>query len=144
MNRIQIMTQTSNAKLVERFYHDLWNRFDKGLIPQLLADDVAFRGSLGQSCVGHHEFGEYVEFIRKSFPDFTNTLEELVSEGNRSFARLTYRGTHKGEIFGIAPTQQNVEYAGAALFRFRDGLIASVWVLGDMVGLLQQLERVSP
>jgi predicted ester cyclase len=62
-----------------------------------------------------------------------------VSEGERSCARLTYRGTHRGELLGIPATGRQVEYAGAARFRFRDGRIAAVWVLGDLFGLLQQL-----
>jgi steroid delta-isomerase-like uncharacterized protein len=133
------MADSRNVALVERFYHDLWDRFDKRLIPVLLTEDVRFRGSLGQVKVGHAQFGEYVDFVRTAFPDFTNTVEEIVSEGGRSFARLTYRGTHRGELFGVAPTARRVEYAGAALFRFRGDRIAEVWVLGDLHGLLRQL-----
>jgi steroid delta-isomerase-like uncharacterized protein len=133
------MATSGNVELVERFYHQMWNRFDKSLIPVLLTGDVRFRGSLGASKVGHEQFGEYVDFVRTAFPDFTNCVEEVVSEGDRSFVRLTYRGTHRGELFGIAPTGRRVEYAGAALFRFRGGRIAEVWVLGDLHGLLRQL-----
>ena len=133
------MAKSDNLMLIERFYHQMWNRFDESLIPDLLTDDIRFRGSLGQWKVGHAEFGEYVDFVRAAFPDFTNRIEEIVSEGDRSFARLTYTGTHRGTLFGIAPTGLPVEYAGAALFRFRDSRIAEVWVLGDVYGLLQQL-----
>src|SRR5205823_12891111 len=105
---------------------------DKRLISVLLTEDVRFRGSLGQCKVGHDEFGAYVDFVRAAFPDFTNTVEEVVSEGDRSFAHLTYRGTHRGELFGIAPTGRRVEYAGAALCRFRAERIAEVWVLGAL------------
>ena len=87
-------------------------------------------------CAG---FIEYMDFIAAAFPDFTNHVEEIIAEGDRAFARLTYRGTHRGAVFGIAPTGRRVEYAGAAVFRFRDGKIAEVWVLGDVHGLLQQL-----
>ena len=133
------MAKSQNVVLIERFYHQMWNRFDKGLIPVLLTEDIRFRGSLGQHKVGYEQFREYVDFIRTVFPDFKNRIEEIVSEGDRSFARLTYSGTHKGELLGIAPTNRRVEYAGSALFRFRDGRIAEVWVLGDVYGLLQQL-----
>src|SRR5207249_1116933 len=102
-------------------------------------EDFRFRGSLGQQTVGYQQFGDYVDFIQRAFPDFSNHIEEIVSEGDRSFARLTYRGTHRGPVFGIAPTGKVVEYAGAALFWFREGRIAEVWVLGDVYGLLQQL-----
>ncbi|MBI4544742.1 MAG: ester cyclase [Gemmatimonadetes bacterium] len=72
-------------------------------------------------------------------PDFTNHIEDVVSEGDRSFARLTYRGTHRGEALRIPASGRRIEYAGAALFRLRDGRIAEAWVLGDVHGLLRQL-----
>lgn len=87
--------------------------------------------------MGYGEFGE--DYIHKPFPDFKNYVEDVVTEGDKSFARLTYRGTHPGEIFGILPTHQAIEYAGAALFHFHDKKISEVWVLGDIYGLLRQL-----
>ena len=128
-----------NVNLVKRFYHDMWNRFDQSLFPELLTEDLEFRGSLGQAKRGYEEFGEYVDFIQQAFPDFHNHIEEIVSEGDRSFAKLTYTGTHRGEVFGIAPTGSRIEYSGAALFIFQGERISSVWVLGDIHGLLQQL-----
>jgi steroid delta-isomerase-like uncharacterized protein len=135
------MTKAEMVRLVQRFYDEMWNRFDRGLVRELLTADVHFRGSLGREVVGHEEFCEYMEYVRAAFPDFTNVIEETVTEGDRLFARLTYRGTHRGEVFGIAPTGRRVQYAGAALFRFRAGRIAEVWVLGDVHGLLSQLRE---
>lgn len=129
-----------NETLIERFYYEMWNRFDKSILAEILTDDVQFRGSLGHEKNGLEEFGEYVDFVQRAFPDFHNQIEDIVSEGNRSFARLTYTGTHRGELFGIAATGKRIEYAGAALFSFGGERIASVWVLGDLHGLLRQLE----
>ena len=131
----------SQVALIRRFYHEMWNRFDKTVIPELLSTDIRFRGSLGQSKVGHEQFGEYVDFIRAAFPDFSNRIETIVSEAGMSFARLSYTGTHAGELFGVPATDRRVRYAGAALFQFRDGLIAEVWVLGDIHGLLRQIQE---
>lgn len=128
-----------SRNLIQRFYEELWNPFNKRKIPDLLTEDVHFRGSLGQEKVGYAGFAEYMDMIQAAFPDFTNKVEEIISEGDRACARLTYSGTHCGEVFGIPPTNRRVEYAGVAVFRFRDGKIAEVWVLGDVYGLLQQL-----
>jgi steroid delta-isomerase-like uncharacterized protein len=128
-----------NRELIRRFYEELWNAFDRRKVAEILTDDVRFRGSLGQERFGHSGFTEYMDMIETSFPDFTNDVEEIISEGDRAFARLTYRGTHRGTLFGIPPTRRRVEYAGAAVFRFRGEKIAEVWVLGDVHGLLQQL-----
>jgi steroid delta-isomerase-like uncharacterized protein len=126
--------------LIERFYHEMWNRFDKALIPVLLAEDIRFRGSLGQYKNGHAEFAEYVDFVERAFPDFTNEIEEIISEEDKAFARLTYRGTHRGEIFGIAPTGRPIQYAGAGVFKFSGDKIGEVWVLGDIYNLISQLQ----
>ncbi len=133
------MSENLNVHLIGRFYSDMWNQFDKSLFPELLAEDIRFRGSLGQSALGWGEFGQYVDYIHNAFPDFKNYVEDVVTERDKSFARLTYRGTHQGEVFGIPPTHKAIEYAGAALFHFRNGKISEVWVLGDIYGLLQQL-----
>lgn len=133
--------KSRNRDLIRRFYEELWNPFDKRKIPEFLTDDVKFRGSLGQEKFGHPGFTEYMDIIQAAFPDFTNHVEEIISEDDRAFARLTYRGTHHGSLFGILPTGRRVEYAGAAVFRFRSEKIAEVWVLGDVHGLLQQLRE---
>ncbi len=77
--------------------------------------------------------------LASAFPDFCNEIEEIVAERNRAVARLTYTGTHRGEIFGVAPTRKKVSYAGAAFFRIENGQVAQGWVLGDLAGLLGQL-----
>lgn len=128
-----------HEQLVARFYDDMWNRFDTSILAEILTPDIRFRGSLGQTRNGIDEFSDYVDFIQAFAPDFHNTVVLTISDEQRTFARLSYSGTHLGEVFGIAPSGRRFEYAGAAVFDFRRGLISDVWVLGDIHGLLQQL-----
>lgn len=135
------MTENQNVGLIKRFYHEMWNHFDKCIFQELLTEDFRFRGSLGKYTTGYDGFGEYVDFIQEVFPDFHNHIEEIISEGEKSFARLTYKGTHRGELFGMKPTNIPIEYAGAAVFHFKNERISEVWVLGDIYGLVQQLKE---
>jgi predicted ester cyclase len=134
------MSQNRNRLLIERFYHEMWNRFDKTIFSDILAEDLRFRGSLGQAKAGHREFGEYVDFVQRAFPGFSNEIADIISEGDKAFAKPIYRGTHRGEVLGIAPTGRRIQYEGAAFFKFRGDLIVEVWVLGDIYGLISQLE----
>jgi steroid delta-isomerase-like uncharacterized protein len=133
---------STNVELVRRFYEEMWNRFDESLIPRLLTPDFKFRGSLGNQTLGHDAFARYMRLIEQAFPDFTNHVEETITEGDRTFARLTYRGTHRGEALGCPPTNRPIRYVGAAVFRFRQSMIAETWVLGDVWGLVQQLRAL--
>ena len=127
--------------LVRRFYDDLWNRFDPTLIPVLLTEDVTVRGALGRHAAGHAAFADYMELVRGAFPDFSQTVEEVVVDevGGSAFARLHCGGTHRGALLGLPATGRRVTYEGAARFETRDGRIADIWVLGDVHSLVRQL-----
>jgi steroid delta-isomerase-like uncharacterized protein len=135
------MLGNRNARLIETWYYRMWNRWDKSTFEEILIPDIAFRASLGQVKRGYDGLAEYMDFIHTAFPDFTNHIEDIISERDKAFARLTYTGTHAGEIFGIGPTHKHVSYAGAAVFSFVDEKIREVWVLGDVYGLLRQLKE---
>jgi steroid delta-isomerase-like uncharacterized protein len=134
------MSRERNLRLIQAWYQRMWNQWDKSVFEQILAPDIVFRGSLGQAKRGYVGLSEYMDFIRAAFPDFTNRIEEVVSEGDKAFARLQYTGTHEGEVFGVAPTHRRISYAGAALFSFGQERIVEVWVLGDIYWLLRQLK----
>jgi steroid delta-isomerase-like uncharacterized protein len=134
-----LMSLEENKSLVRRYYDAMWNRWDLSLVDELLSEDLSFRGSLGVAVQGRDEFADYVGTVRRAFPDFHNRIEELIAEGDRVMARLTYSGTHQGELFGILPTGKRVTYAGVAVFRIKAGRITEGWVLGDVHGLMHQL-----
>jgi len=136
-------TEDSKA-LVRRFYEDLWNRRDYSAIGEILTPDIAFHGSLDIDATGHDGFTDYAETVRAAFPDFHNKIEEMIAEGDRLAACLTYTGTHRGEIFGIEGTGRPIRYAGVGIFVFRDERISHVWVLGDRLALLRQLSEPTP
>ena len=130
-----------HVQLIEAWYHRMWNQWDKTAFPDILSEDITFRGSLGQTKHGYAGLSDYIDFIRAAFPDFHNHIELILSDGDQAFAQLTYTATHQGEVFGVAPTGKRIQYAGAAVFTFVDDKIADVWVLGDIYGLLQQIQE---
>ena len=139
------MSQQANKNLVARYYDEMWNNWNFALVDKLLAKEISFRGSLGTETHGRTAFCNYMRRVQSAFPDFSNEIEDMIAERNRVFTRLTYTGTHRGEIFGVAPTERKVSYADAALYRIENGQVAHGWVLGDLTGLLAQLgARVLP
>jgi predicted ester cyclase len=125
--------------IVRRYYDEMWNPWNFQLAGQILAPEIRFRGSLGAEMRGIPEFLAYMRRVQAAFPDFHNRIDELIAEGDRAAARLTYEGTHRGEIFGAHPTGKRITYAGAAFFRFSGDRVVDGWVLGDVYGLRKQL-----
>ncbi len=134
------MSAETNRQLVETFFNVMWNTWSEETARAILTDDIDFRGSIGLHVSGHDGFLGYMQTIRDAFPDFYNHIEEIVATDDRAVARLTYSGTHEGELLGRPATGRRIEYAGVAMFTMDDGRISKVWVLGDLWGLMQQLE----
>ncbi len=133
------MTKRQTQQLVETFYRELWNAWREELIEQLLHPRLAFTGSMGVETEGREEFRQYYNMVRGAFPDFNNRLDELVVEGNRAAARLTFRGTQLGPLFEHTATDREICYHAAAFFEVEDGKFRRIWVLGDRQALFSQL-----
>ena len=76
---------------------------------------------------------------RQAFPDLRVTVEDLIAEGDRVAARLRFRGTHLGELNGIAPTGRRVDCTGIVISRIEEGKIAEDWANFDDLGMMRQL-----
>ena len=126
---------------VRRFYAVLWEAHDKTAIPSILHEDLSFRGSLGQLKHGHSGFVEYLDMVHKAFRDYRCSVEELVAEGDKVFAKMTFGGIHQGKFMGHEASGKSLEWNGCALFTFQGDLISDIWVLGDLKSLEDQLER---
>jgi predicted ester cyclase len=125
--------------LVESFYSDVWNRGDEEVARRILSNDLEFRGSTGPTRRGVDQFVGYVRLIRGALSGYECVIEDTVVEPPKLFAKMLFRGTHTGPFFGVQPTGKLVSWAGAALFTVAGSRISSVWVLGDVDGLKQQL-----
>jgi predicted ester cyclase len=128
-------------EMVCNFYESLWNKPDKELIPHLLHEDVTFRGSLGMVKQGHKGFAHYMDFISHALGNYHCKVIDLALEEDKVWARVNYAGEHLGELFGYAATHAKLKWEGVAIFTFKEGKIADIWVLGDINGVMKQLSR---
>src|SRR6266478_1279931 len=76
---------------------------------------------------------------RTAFPNIRLTVEDIIAEGETVVARWSCRGTHKGDLNGIAPTGKQVNITGVSIARFTNGKIFEGFVNWDALNLMQQL-----
>jgi hypothetical protein len=74
-----------------------------------------------------------------AFPDLHVTIDDMVAEGDKVAIRITWTGTHKGEIMGIPPTNKKVTGSLIAIDRFAGGKIVEDNGQFDALGLMRQL-----
>ena len=129
----------SPKQLVERFYHDLWNKADEAVAREILHDDFRFRASLGPERRGPEGFVDYMRSIHTALADYECIIDDLVTEADRAAARMTFRGRHQAPFFEVEATGQEITWTGAAFFRTDGQRIVELWVLGDIDAVKQQL-----
>jgi steroid delta-isomerase-like uncharacterized protein len=125
--------------LVGRFYNEVWNQADEHAAREILHRDFVFRGSLGPERRGPDGFIDYLRSVHAALAGFTCTIEELIETPERVAAKMLFRGTHRGPFFGVEATGREIVWNGAAFFKINDGLIAALWVLGDIDAVRRQL-----
>ena len=131
----------SVERIVERFYHEVWNKADEAAAREILCNDFRFRASLGPEMVGADSFIGYMQAIHAALASYRCTIEELVrdKDNGRAAARMRFQGIHRGVFFNVPATGRVVEWTGAAFFETNGDRIASLWVLGDVDAVRRQL-----
>ncbi len=79
-----------------------------------------------------------IAYLRKAFPDFHLTIEELVATEDRVWARMTAHGTNTGGFMG----PPNGKSFAAVVFdeaRFEHGKLVEHWGSPDRFHILAQL-----
>ena len=77
--------------------------------------------------------------FRRAFPDYGIFLEDMTAEGDFVIAHGLFRGTHKGEIFGIPATFRKVEFPVIVKYHVVNDKILDAWPMFDQMALYEQL-----
>jgi predicted ester cyclase len=81
--------------------------------------------------------------IRAAFPDLHTTVEHQIAEGDTVATRATMRGTHRGSIFGVAPTNQHLTWSVLLMDKIVDGKIVLHYANADWISVLAALGVVA-
>jgi ketosteroid isomerase-like protein len=128
-----------NTATVLRQHHELWSKGHVGLVDELYTQDFIGHHPGEPDWTGPESVKLSVTTIREAFPDFAETVEDVVAAGDRVVTRFTSSGTHLGELGGIAPTGRRMAMSEMAIFRLAGGRIVEQWGQLDRLGMFQQL-----
>ena len=84
------------------------------------------------------------KILRAAFPDFTLTIEDLVVDGDKVWARQRGGGTNLGTFFGFPPSGKTAYIEVYDVARFENGKMVDHWGVPDQLGMLVALGHVAP
>jgi predicted ester cyclase len=132
------MSFENNRNVVARYYEEVLNGQDLGLIDELAVNDYDEHSPFPGQPNGREGLRARVAAIVAAFsPRFT--IRHLVCEGDLVAAHWTNTGTHRGDFMGISPTGRTVTISGIDIHLLRDGKLAEHWHAIEELQMLQQL-----
>ena len=83
-------------------YDEAWNEGKLDVVDEICAPDYVGEGPYGDEH-GPESVKSGILTRRQAFPDIHATIEDIIASEDKVVARLTFRGTHKGEFLGVNP-----------------------------------------
>lgn len=139
----QASEESRNKEIVLRSEAELWSKGNLDVAAELYSPDFVCHFLVGPDWKGIEGIKQEVQRHRTSFPDWNESVDDIIAEGDKVVIRFTSTGTHLGTFQGVAPTGRKVAIREVAIFRLANGKIVEQWGQPDIFGLQQQLSESS-
>lgn len=131
----------NNKTTIKKLIEEVWNKKNSALIDEIIAPDYVNNNPEGvlSGVLGYHQF---YDTYTNAFPDCTIKVTDLVAEGDSVVCRYVFKGTHKGELMGIKPTNNLISVVGMVIANLEEGKVTEEKIVWDTLSLMQQLEAI--
>ena len=137
------MTAGGHEALFQRWIDEAWNQGNFAVLDQIVAPTfVRHAPGTPREWRGLEGISQFITVFRTAFPDLRITVDDVVAAGEKVAYRGTARGTHQGDLMGIAPTGKPVDVTYTVLARVAGGQFQEDWLDFDTLGMLQQVGAV--
>jgi len=129
---------------IHRQILDAWNRRDWETFHTLLHPEYRYIGPDGKELVGPEAGLNLAKMYANAFPDGKLEVKNVVGSGETAVCEFVVRGTHKGDLRGIKPTNRRAEINICNVIELRDGKVYREREYMDMLTMMVQLGVVQP
>ena len=135
------MTTDDNKALVQRFYDEIINQKNLAALDQFVSPNAVNHTVPAGFPQGPSQF---LGLHLNAFPDAKATVEDLLADGDKVIARVSFRGTQQAAFGSINPRGKPITVMAINIFRITNGKMVEHWGLADRLNALQQLGVVPP
>jgi predicted ester cyclase len=138
------MDRHEKIKIVKTL-HALWCSGDLSGIAAIYSEDFVAHMPKGwerSEFHGHDGVRDAIARIRNAFSNWTETIEDMIVEGDRIATRYVSTGLHTGAFIGVPPTGRLIRIDEMSIYRLDGNLVAEQWCLTDDIALARQLGRM--
>ena len=109
--------------MVKYFYEVIVSENLLDELPKYIAEDCVQRVGEKEIFMGIDGMKQHLVALKKTYPDYTMKIIRQYVTDDYVISEFIMRGTHKGEFFGITPTNEVLEITGVDIDKVIDGKI---------------------
>lgn len=128
-----------NKAATRRFIDEAFGKGNLAVVDELVADDYGDHNPPPNLPADKAGLKQVVTMFRSAFPDLTVTVQDIVAEGDKVAVRVVTRGTHQGELMGVAATSRTVTVDEQHFVRISNRKLVEHWGVEDNLWMMQQL-----
>lgn len=110
----------------------------------LLHAEYTYTGADGKELPGPDAGVAVPQTYLAAFPDLEFEIKAVYTQGEMAIAEFVCRGTHTGELLGMAPTGKRMELNVCNVIELRDGKCYREREYYDAMALMAQLGLAAP
>ena len=133
------MSLGENKTIVRSLFEAL-NKHDLAMLNEFFSPDYV---NHTLQLRGLESLKQFETMLRRGFPDWNETIEDIIAEGDKVCLLYKAAGTHTGEwsFSGItlAPTGKSISFSSFSIYRIVDGKILEGWHVYDQLAFFEQL-----
>jgi C-1 hydroxylase len=141
------MSLEENKAIIRRLF-EAENERNLALLDELIAPDFVDERNTPYELRGLEGYKQFVTVLFNGFPDWHETIEDIMAEGDKVCVLFNATATHTGEwnFFGVplASTGKKITYTAVNIWRVVDGKIVERKSVRDLLVLLTQLGLIEP
>lgn len=126
---------TRLKSFVRKLYREVWNEQDtnkasKEAKKYISEDHILIDPSHPSPAPGVEPYMEGVRSIRGALSEFSISIDDLIAQGSKVVAQLSYKAFHNGK---------EARWTGTAVMEIEDDKVVKTWINSDSISALIQL-----
>lgn len=132
-----------NEQIIRRYFDEVWNLGKLEVLDEIM--DLSYINhspGMPDPVPGPEGLKPIIAGMRQAFPNLHFSIENIIVTEEQVAIHCTMRGTHTGNLFGLAATGKKVIVNQMQIERIQNGKIIEHWRQSDDLGLMKQLGQL--
>jgi steroid delta-isomerase-like uncharacterized protein len=138
----------ANIELARKHHEEVWSKGNLVVADKIYSNEILRHSADQQDLQGREPYKQFMMGTRGAFPDWKETVENVIASGDLVATKVLITGTMTGTLQGpegtLTPTGKRLEVPCAVFFRIANGKIMEIWGYYDSVPFLKALGVLPP